>query len=897
MRLSSQIMTAMVVIVIFVGGLSGEAVRLLEENRLEKNLQVQTNQIISLMSGLTLEAIISEDIPVIETSIREAVERIPSLSAIVVENEAGKLIAQWTSVLSKMPSDQAEYTQDVIFEEEIFGHMKVRWSTKGNQQIIDESVSQARLYASGVLVLLTVMFYLLISNIVLKPLGLLHKRLLGTARHSDGERVEQLPRRASLEFHALAKSVDALGDVLRQQKKREIELEEAHRASEAASRSKSEFLANMSHEIRTPMNGVIGMAELLLESELTRDQYCYAETISKSGSALLIIINDILDFSKIEAGKLQLDPAPFDLRKAIEDVVVLMSSKAQQKDVELTLRYAPKLPIGFNGDVGRIRQIVTNLVGNAVKFTPSGFVSIDVDGIIQNGRASLKISITDTGIGIPEEDIASIFSEFEQVDGASNRKFEGTGLGLAISRRLVELMQGNITVESRIGHGSTFALTINLPVDEAVAETIAKVDVDLRGKRILIVDDLPVNRTILTERLASWDIVTEAVESGADALLALERVRLDNQPFDLAILDYQMPKMDGRHLGETIKQSSAFHDLPLILLSSVDQSNEIRRLREIGFADVLLKPVRASMLFDSIAEALQPPHEHQLEADNPVSEQVQETIQPSGNTTRILVAEDNKTNQLVLESMLKQTNTELCFANDGVEVVEMLTDFDPDMIFMDISMPNMDGLEATDVIRIFEEGHNLPRCPIVALTANAMRGDRERCLAAGMDDYLVKPLVKAKLLQMIENWGDRNREGKSVSVMPDGMTERRIKAGSIAEREMEEMMDVARLKEMADDFGEEVLLEIITEFYNDVEEALQALSAAASVNDAEEVKKVLHLIKGCASNLGITALVELCHKMKHQIETEHGNGMLDTGQFEEVFEGVRMHLDKLDLAA
>jgi signal transduction histidine kinase/DNA-binding response OmpR family regulator/HPt (histidine-containing phosphotransfer) domain-containing protein len=848
------------------------------------------------MSGLTLEAIISEDIPVIETSIREAVERLPSLAAIVVENEVGKLIAQWPKTLFMKPADQAEYTQDVVFEEEIFGHMKMRWSTRGNQLMIDESVGQARLYASGVLIFLSALFYILISNTVLKPLEMLHQRLLGTAQHSEREKVK-LSKRAALEFHALAKSVDALGNVLRQQKRREIELEEAHRASEAASRSKSEFLANMSHEIRTPMNGVIGMAELLLESALTRDQQCYAETISKSGSALLIIINDILDFSKIEAGKLQLDPVPFDLRKAIEDVVVLMSSRAHQKDVELTLRYAPGIPIGFNGDVGRIRQIVTNLVGNAVKFTPSGFVSIDVDGIIQDGRASLKISVTDTGIGIPAENIASIFSEFEQVDGASNRKFEGTGLGLAISSRLVELMHGNITVESQPGKGSTFAITLNLAVDDAVTETIAMIDVDLRGKRVLIVDDLPVNRTILTERLANWDIITEAVESGVDALLALERAANENQPFDLAILDYQMPNMDGRKLGELIKQNDTLCEIPLILLSSVDQSNEIRQLRQIGFADVLLKPVRASMLFNTLGEAFQPQALQQLEANRMAPEKAEPATGPKANATRILVAEDNKTNQLVLKSMLKPANVELCFANDGVEAVEMLTDFDPDMIFMDISMPNMDGLEATQVIRIFEEGHSLARCPIVALTANAMRGDRERCLAAGMDDYLVKPIVKVRLLQMIEDWGTQKEKEQGAPMIQNELLEQRQRAGSVNGRVVENMLDVVRLQEMFDDFGEEIFLEIVMEFYKDVEEALRALSNAASINDTEEVKKVLHLIRGCASNLGITTLVDLCHKMKRELEMDAGDGMLDIAPFDAAFKDIRRQLEALDLAA
>ena len=901
MRLSTQILVAMAVIVLFVGGLSGEAVRVLEEKRLKEDLSKQTIQIISLLSGLTLEAIISEDIPIIETSIREAVERIPALSSIVVENESGRNIGRWPNAIIQNSELQVEYQRDIEFEGEKFGQMKVTWLTSGNARIIDDSVKQARLYATGVLLLLSMMFYLLISNIVVKPLSKVHHNMLGTARRSDDDR-GKLSKYAAIEFHALASSVVMLEKVLSQQEKREVELEEARLASEAASRSKSVFLANMSHEIRTPMNGVIGMAELLLETTLDRDQQCYADTISKSGSALLVIINDILDFSKIEAGKLELVPTPFDLRRAIEDVVVLMSTKAHQKDVEITLRYGLDLPIGFRGDVGRIRQIMTNLVGNAVKFTMDGHVEIDVDGVVCDGTATITFAVTDTGIGIPENKISSIFNEFEQVDGASIRKFEGTGLGLAISMRLVKLMGGLISVKSQPDKGSRFSFVINLPFDNSVSSKDIGADVEMQGKRVLIVDDLPVNRTILTERLASWKIDTVSVESGEEALALLDAEYSAGRSFDLAIVDFQMPKIDGRELGVQIKRNENIRNLPLIMLSSADQSNEAGLLRGIGFHDVMLKPVRASMLFNVLASVFQVHTDKAQIVDDGLPGAIDPPMVENCTPVKIMVAEDNKTNQLVLKSMLRSMNVDLFIAENGAVAVENIAVFNPDLVLMDIFMPEMDGVEATRMIRIFEQSHNLPRCPIVALTANAMPGDYERCIDSGMDDYLLKPVAKARLLETIDRWG-RAKQKTATKVIehknPDEVLEQHAvaKETSTPNKRFNDLLDRNRLEELIEDFDSDMFAEILTEFYRDVENALTLLKDAANINDVSEVKKVLHLIKGCASNLGATGLVTLCQQMKLKLDGNSEMQISDIEKFDLVFENIRQQIDDFSVAA
>ena len=388
----------------------------------------------------------------------------------------------------------------------------------------------------------------------------------------------------------------------------QLELEEARRSAQSADRAKSEFLANMSHEIRTPMNGVMGMAELLAKTELDQKQKTFADIIVKSGGSLLTIINDILDFSKIDAGQMELDPAPFNLAEAIEDVASLVAAKVAEKDLEFVVRVAPNLPGMFVGDVGRIRQVITNLIGNAVKFTEHGHVLVDIFGeVSESGEASLSFCVEDTGIGIPAEQCESIFEKFSQADGSATRTHEGTGLGLTISASLIELMGGEIGVESELGKGSTFRFDIKLPV-HAGAPTRKQIPVDATGKRILIVDDNEVNRSILSEQLAAWKFDSAAVSSGKEALEMMQAMTARELKLDAVILDYHMPQMNGAAVAEIMNKDPLLKHIPIIMLTSVDQTESGKTFSSLGIHGHLVKPARSSLLLETILRVLQETH-------------------------------------------------------------------------------------------------------------------------------------------------------------------------------------------------------------------------------------------------------------------------------------------------
>ncbi|MCU0828087.1 MAG: response regulator [Tabrizicola sp.] len=505
-----------------------------------------------------------------------------------------------------------------------------------------------------------------------------------------------------------------------QLKEQQLQLEAARKAAEAASRAKSAFLANMSHEIRTPMNGVVGMAELLCDTALTEEQRLFAETIRSSGEALLVIINDILDYSKIEAERLTLRPEPFDLERTIHEVTMLLQPRAREKGIDLMIDFDMFLPTRFVGDPGRLRQVLTNLIGNAVKFTEKGHVLTRVVGVdAEDGSQTLHVTVEDTGIGIAPEYLDHIFGEFNQVEDERNRKFEGTGLGLAITRRLIEHMGGSVWVDSTLGEGSSFGFRISLPV----AEDSGPIQVPVLVKRVIAVDDQFINRTILERQLTPCGIEVTLCRSAPEAL---EHLAID-PAYDVVLTDHAMPDMDGVQLLDAIRVAG--HTLPVILLSS--NPSGLGTISQ-DFAAVLQKPILRSDLYRHLQSLTAPVA--------PVVPEASPTTPVDLRQMRVLAAEDNRTNQLVFQKMVREMDIELVFADNGRIAVELFQSFRPDLIFMDISMPEMDGKEAARAIRALGS-----TVPIVALTAHAMDGDAEGILAAGIDRYLTKPLRKAAI--------------------------------------------------------------------------------------------------------------------------------------------------------
>lgn len=821
-------MTVLSVISVLVGVISSVAFSIGDMRTSFQNRMEITTEIIGSMSE---GALLFEDM----VTARETLSVLKKEREIIMAclyTDDGKVLGQYRAAHAgrMAPAECPASTHEIsIAGQEVYTFVRPvvdgNGEQAGNILVVAQMVTLKDLIARQIWI--TVIIVLIVSILALGVAYILQPLITGPIL-SLVSLTKRISEEKDYSLRASTKSDDEIGvlsssfnAMLATIQEREKELYEINEKAEAASRSKSEFLANMSHEIRTPINGILGFAQLLSVMPLEEKQRSFVDIILSSGNTLLTVINDILDFSKIEAGKLHIESVPFDLGEVVENVIDLMTARAEEKHLEIAMRYAPGTPINVIGDPGRVKQVLINYVSNAIKFTAQGHVVINVESrILGNTETIIRFEVIDTGIGISKEAQKKIFEKFMQADASTTKRYGGTGLGLAICQQLAHLMGGEVGVLSEEGKGSNFWFEVPFRLDQSQEQKRNLPEVSLAGCRLLIVDDHEVNRRILLELAEGWRVQAQAAESGEEALHLLKKAKAENNPFHIAILDYQLPNMDGEELSNLIKTDRSIADTSLILLTSMGMRGDAGRFQEIGFDAYLVKPARAAVLLDTVStvwlnrkkgekrEAIITQHSFTGDGGQERREERKETAEPQSSPLlnrqypdaqgrpavtppssaapmpprpspphhaapaaparpastmggssqqasakpRILLVEDQLTNRLVVENILENMGLMAIHAENGEEAVQKVRAGTFDLILMDVQMPVMNGFDATREIRKLEQVEQRGHMPIIAVTANAMQGDREKCLDAGMDDYIAKPIQIAELQAMIRRF-------------------------------------------------------------------------------------------------------------------------------------------------